>query len=319
MFPHFFRQITQAISPYRLSQGAHRWAITMVIVLLLSQSSALVGPPAQAGDNAAPVVAPLPAGPTVEWARWILDLDFGKQDFATWRLVAGYDNTSVSPAQPVVLQEVVKDITANCRLHGTARIERGEAIFDGTGYIDCDLPSFVAELAALQTGLPLMGDCRCVKPDPFIYADLTLDRQLIGAGNPLFYEESFRFTVPWVGKRAAASRWWLDGQLVPDHLWPIATGGNAIFAGVGAQYFVADQLSGTPINQPALYSAIQATPLTHFLQWADTATANHFSWAGTFQMTTEEMTVYIGYDPDTNDYLKARVRQLVVDPPCKSN
>ena len=218
-----------------------------------------------------------------------------------------------------MLQEVVKEITANCRFQGSARVERGEAIFDGAGYLTCDLPSFVAELATLQTGLPLAGDCRCVKPDPFIYADLTLDRQLIGASNPLFYEESFRFNVPWVGKRSAASRWWLDGQMVPDHTWPIDPNGNALFAGVGAQYFVAGQTSGTPINQPALATAIQGTPIDHFLHWADTTLANHFGWASTFQMTTEETTVYIGYDPDTAEYLKARVRHLVVDPPCKSN
>lgn len=338
MSPNFFRQITQ-IRPsvvstrrpftgstqqqpamlFSTQAGRYLSILLMILVMLIALLGTQLSIPAYAS---APLTVPerqLQAGPTVEWARWILDLDFSKPDFATWRLVAGYDNTSVTPAQPVVLQEIVKDITASCRFQGSAHIDQREAIFDGAGYLACDLPSFVDELAALQTGLPLMGDCRCVNPDPFIYADLTLDRQLIGHINPLFHEDSFRFSVPWVGKRTAASRWWLDGQWVPDHVWRVDSGGNALFAGVGAQYFMAGQTSTTPINQPALAATIQATPNNHFLQWADSATANHFGWTSTFQMTTEETTVYIGYDPNTNAYFKGRLRQLVVDPPCKSN
>ena len=315
MPPNLLRQMPRSTVAPRF------WMILLVtiVMLLLFYVSTRFDNRAQAKTVNSLAASHLHAGPTIEWARWILDLDFSRQDFATWRLVAGYDDTTVSPAKPVVLREIVRDISADCHRHGTFLINHGEAIFDGAGYLSCELPSFVNELAALQTGLPLTGDCQCIKPDPFLYADLTLDRQLIGQGNPLFYEDSFRFNVPWIGKRTAASRWWLDGQMVPDHTWQVSATGNTLFSGVGAQYFVAGQTSGTPINQPDLETTILATPFNHFLHWANSATSTHFGWNSTFQMTTEETTVYIGYDPDTNDYLKARVRHLVVDPPCKSN
>lgn len=315
---------TQTPQPYTRPHQPNRHigqkftTFTVLLIMLLAQFSAHTAP-VQASALAHTSSVGQPIGPAIEWARWILELDFSQRNYATWRLVAGYDNTAVSPPMPVIVTEIVKDITATCRQVGTLRIDQGAALFDGAGYLACDLPSFVDELAALQSGLPLAGDCRCTTPDPFIYADLTLTRQTSFSTNPLFYEDSFRFHVPLTGKRSASSQWWLDGQTVPAYSWPLQSSGNALFSGVGAQYFVAGQTSATPINQPALDLAIQSTPTNHFLHWANSATASHFTWNSPFTMTTEETTVYIGYNPTTHNYLQGELRHLVVDPPCKSN
>lgn len=260
------------------------------------------------------------------WAQWMVELDFTEQPFhARWTVAVGEFDTTVSPTMRVLAK---KTQPIECIPQGSFQVINQEAIFDGSGYLQCNIPSFYHAAIALadEIGVKLnerfMERCECVSPVPWLTGDLTVMKAK--SSNPIVHEinGAFDFYTPLTyheGTVQATSNMLLNGQpFDPSFAWTIRPNGNQIWSGTGTESFlVLSDPSWSNFLGPDFYVAARKTPTNDFLHWENANNAQTFPTASKMNMTNLPTTFWIGYDGV--EHFVGKIKKLAWDPGCTAH
>lgn len=253
------------------------------------------------------------------WARWKVELDFANDQInANWIVMIG--NFDADGTMQITAKHA-EWIT--CTPYGNFTIKNGEAIFDGTSYLECAIPSYYATVAKLFGGQPLpfspefSSYCSCVNPVPWVAADLTLTSPV--GMNPLVYQvdRAMAFKLERTGDVAISHLLLNDSKPVAQALqWLVASDGNQLWSGSGTPIFQVITDPGSYSYLPkTFYEAIEGLPVEDYVHWANTvAQPLVFTDATEFKMTSQPTTFLVGYD--TKHFFVGKVRKLSWDPSC---
>lgn len=257
------------------------------------------------------------------WAKWKVEMDFRhNQVNAVWTVFVGsYDNTG----QMIV--KLTKSEAVPCKTQGNVTFQNAEAIFDGTGHLECLVPSYYG--AVLQ----LVGDqasafpdtfkqqCACVNPRPWVAADLTLSTA--NRVSPLLYQidnaMQFYTVLERTGDQLSATSHLLlnQGEALPQVLaWPVnLLQGNQLWSGYDTSAFLlmtdSSWFQFLPVD---FYQLAKSVSAEKYLHWANPNHHLAFAYSTKFAMTSQPTTFLVGYDKQT--HFVGKLKKLAWDPGC---
>ena len=293
-----------------LSRRAPRWLILIMASLVILTITAVV--PAARAAGAAPT-----------WQAWGLTVDFPNQKLrAIYTAYVGTNN----PA-PTVVSSKATDISAKCTIvspTGQLAFAGDYAIFDGSTYVKCTLPSWRNQIAALAPGLPAanQASCNCTPGGSpfFVGADLKLNTGAFP--NPVFdaRQLGFTFSTPSNGS-TAQTRVKLNSATYSSQAWTILPQlGNRMVMGMRGRATVAVanhfnwlEFLTAPNWETWFTNNVTGARMGH---WVEPSMTTRRMAATPYQLQTRSAVVHIGLDPATGDKLRGKLRKLDVDPGC---
>lgn len=258
---------------------------------------------------------------------WEADVDFRGTDINAEWIVRVEQKWN---GRWVLTDEYIQRLT--CDKRGNVQIQNNVATFNSHGYITCTIPSYrdaVAQL--LDLNLPIHCDCL----DPWLSADLHANpnRQreyplisLNKSGNSLAV---FEATLQRQGRNRGYIETEMSSWDYPEKSKVFNVRQSQTFwSGLNPKRFI-ETLSERHDRYPNLWTTFwTSTDLVNYLSGFNLAHTEWLSWiesqvniqsiadAQTTDMYTEEMTLYIGYNPATNKYFRGRITNIAVDPGC---
>jgi hypothetical protein len=296
--------------------------------------------------TATPTTPPTPLSVCVAdcWAHWKVEVDFpynaatNNYDIhAVWTAAYGY-----LWYQPVItLTE-----TLNCQTHGNLQLQAnsqnsGEAVFDGAGaYITCEVPSLVERTtskASQFAGIIPVDDQLARKgplitgPSTWVAGLVTLAPQAQSNRGDIpiitledrYGNHDLKYMQSYVSNGTATndtieSHLYLSGYSTAPFLWQASADQQYAWAG---HSFMATTMDPTwsAFLRPAL-ETIQSAPtrsatdIVHvagpLVQTPLYAVAPDQAW----NLSTDRLTLYIGYDPETGAYFQGTMEKVGFDP-----
>lgn len=239
-----------------------------------------------------------------DWLKWELDTQFISGDVQTTLFVKlGYTNQN---GQDIIVETSTQ--TLDCQIQGNqngVQIGHGQAEFDGTGYIACDMPSIAQIKAQMKHGRDLT-----LYPTAYVTrADAWMNVRMIGDGithtdpMPLFHHPDVQTYVD----KSSKGKW-----------------SFILTAGSQANNMQATMRSVTPMSGANFFglrihqcddpysdycTAVQtnnrAVTTSRILRAQDTP------WENTIDATP----IYFGYSPDTGEIFAGTLLDIQIDPP----
>lgn len=286
-----------------------RYLLLFSAIIIVCSALATAGP-AQASN------------PPATWAAWHVKVDFAQN---TPRIIyTAYVGTD-SP-QPAVLGERVSDITQDCTIVGTLNYFQGRAIFDGNSYIECDLPSWRAEIAQLAPYLRVAQEAECIcqagGAPLWAAADVRLAPGM--RQNPVFAAPStaMEFALPTIGGGQMEMEMFIDGNSYTSPSGNKQPALNQFLMGMYGPGIVAaaDHFAWLDFMPDASWKTFFETDVvgTRMGYWEGSSSANWFETASDYRVKTDVQTLYIGYNPVTNEYLHGVLKAGEFDPGCRA-
>lgn len=234
-----------------------------------------------------------PAGASVtRWATWQVDMDFaGNKINGSLTVTLAHDGGYGT----VVDDEMTVNLV--CRKSGAVPIIAEEAIFDGNGYIWCDMPNLgniVDEMSEGSMQLAGAGEAK----NPWAMAEVALSpgESLYGSNNPLYYQEALQFDLP-MNHSGTSMEMHLAVAGYEIMSMPFTVGGmQDLYAG-WHEFMPSTYQPEFSVNGGALGSVSPA-------------------FGGSVTMPVPGDEIYIGYSPATGEYFEGVLTALSVDPGC---
>jgi hypothetical protein len=228
------------------------------------------------------------AAPGAQWARWFIEVAFAnKQPLVQMTIEIGHENRWGSR-----VVDIVETHLADCQVNGSLEIVDGTGSFDGNTYLFCEMPNFQERVDKLTGGQFEIGEnCECKLANGEV--DFTFTAP---SGNPLFYMPELQFSAPaQVNGTMANYQLFVNGATAESE--PFLTNGQMQWGG------------GAFIQGSAGYSP------TFHLELIALGSSPQFI-PGILKLPTNETYFFIGFNPDTNEFLQGKLRHLFVDPGC---
>lgn len=226
------------------------------------------------------------------WVRWKVNVTFPNSKLNAWLTI---ERGHTTPAGDHIVDDR-ETFPISCTAYGNPTIVNGQAIFDGSSFYRCDLPSIQAEAMNLWN---LYVPDSCEAKRPYVRGMIMLEGNPVdpSPGNPIFFRDDIRFDAPLDLAAQEANLAVRFGQAAAEsdafEIDPFGHTVGAYFArsdfDTFAPVFRVDgkELSATPayLSQPASISTL-AGP------------------------------IYFGYSPVTGEYFEGSIGPLEVDPVC---
>lgn len=228
------------------------------------------------------------------WAKWKIQVNF-QNNVINPRLVVQIGHTTVSGVK-VIDQE--GNFWIPCSVVGNPIVQNNKAIFNGSSYYQCVVPSIQLKVSEMTGGAMIIPDS-CDAKRPYLTGILSLEDNPIqpAANNPLFYREDISFNLPLDTATGQA-------QLVTSFDQATAES-NSFVVGISNH------------TVTAVYNKTPGSPYTPAFT---VDTVSYTSTPATISqpifLSTLESTVYFGYSPATGEYFEGILNSLVVDPYC---
>ncbi len=274
------------------------------------------------------------------WVYWKVEMAFPDELFnpphpiqAIWTVQAGkWDN-----GEPIILAEKRLDISQECQPNGAIQFERGKAVFDGqSAFIACKIPSFREAVEEMILQNPVLREIELEVPRPVVEIPVAeggmstwvggvvgTEKGMAGEfANPVIYQQDqnlqsdMRFYLPTDGAGVATSQFYLSNVLVDPLSWQTNSIANYFWSGndifLPAMDFAGwgDFLIEKLVDANGV--AMNSTALLHLAGPAVPTTQPQYS--GTFTMSTDAQTVYIGHDPEHKTFYKGWMSKVGFDP-----
>lgn len=226
------------------------------------------------------------------WVKWKINLAFPGGQFGS--LLTVQRGHTTPSGQHVIDDEVFYPLF--CQSKGNPTVTSGEAVFDGSSYYQCAVPSI--QDIAWQTWQMSIPDS-CASKRPYVTGRVTIEGNPLDPtpDNPVFYREDIQFNVPLdKATQEAALDMTFDEASAESGAFTIDPAGHKVTAYIArsgpstfSPYFVVDgtSLSATPatITQSRVLSNLAST-------------------------------IYFGYSPDSGEYFQGALGPVEVDPVC---
>ena len=226
------------------------------------------------------------------WVRWKISFTYPKNNLDA-QLIIQRGHTTISGRHVIDDEEA---FPLSCLSNGNPVITNGQAIFDGSSYYQCEVPS-IREKALQLWQLSIPDDA--VSRRPYITGQVTIEGNPIDSTpeNPIFYREDIQFNTSLDVTAQKAAMTMAFGQASAESsTFTIDPAGHDLLAYFArsspttfSPYFVVDNnsLSATPaiLTQSRIVSNLEST-------------------------------IYFGYSPLSGEYFEGSVGPLVVDPVC---
>lgn len=254
------------------------------------------------------------------WIGWGLEVEFPNDQLEVIYTVY----IGVEDPKPRVLASAQRPITGDCDIQGLLEIVNGEAYFDGSDYIQCEVPSWRAELAALAPQLPPLPDdhcwCEAGGGPLFVAVDARLDPVVSPALNPVFETErtGISFSLPSNGVDARG-RLRLSSGTYQTPPWAAQSAGNRVLIGqrgpavaaVATHFKWLDYLDQG--WKPYFTSQVVGPRMGH---WTEEPIVGSRQPAAPYQLGTQRDIVYIGYSPTSGAFFHGALSRALIDPGC---
>ena len=269
----------------------------IVLVVAIVTSAATI--PAMAAQTATPD----------HWIGWGLEVDFPNDQLEViYTVYVGIEDPT-----PRVLASKQRPITEDCNVVGTLDVVGGSAHFDGSDYIECDVPSWRDELLALAPQLPALPDdhcwCEAGGGPLFVSADARLDP--VSSPNPVIELErtGINFSLPSNGVNARG-RLRLSSGTYQTPVWAAQSAGNRVLMGqrgpavvaVASHFNWLDYLQDQGWEQ-YFNTQVVGSGMGH---WTEAPSVGSRQQAAPYELGTQRDVVYIGYSPTTGATSTAR-------------
>lgn len=283
---------------------ARRQLLVLGMALVALLASSIGSPSAQAQS------APL-------WQAWSLEVDFPN---STPRVVHTAYYGSNLP-YPHVIGAASTDISANCTTIGTLTYDGDYAVFNGSSYIRCNLPSWRIALAGLSPGLPGANNdkltCDASSGPSFGVADVKLDA--VTSQNPIIDVTDLgpSFSLPATGTKAR-TQLKFSSRTYSSPSWNLNANGNHMMIGLDGPSIVATNTYFgwiTVLNSSwePFFQSVSGTKMGHFVE---PPVATWTAPTIPYVLKTGASIAYIGYSPSTASYLRGKLRDGQIDPGC---
>jgi len=278
-------------------------------------------------------IVPPPAPSSILKVSWEVDINFsGSNIEAEWILRA----TDKISGTTTVVEEYVYDLP--CTKQGNVQIMGGKAHFDPAtqDHITCDLPSY-GDLAQEFFGIQLDPVCDCV--EPWVAAKVRVN-PMSQSQYPILYleevgPEHMEFQIePRTRNRAALkthmSRWsrpeWSKKFNIRSTqvLWSgenlmgfihTLTQRHQLFSNDWIDFWDSKSMASRAGAQSLETYAATASRPGRWHSWAKSVSGRSKKAQNT-RMSTEPMTLYIGYNPTSGQYFSGKIWSVGLDPAC---
>ena len=260
-----------------------------------------------------------------KWSAWALSVDFsgGKMQVLYKAYMATYDTP------PVILGSYDQDITASCVTNTGAPIQfsGNYAVFDGSYYITCTVPSWRTSIRSLNTLLwpapdpqfrATMGDGPVWAAADLVLTQATANNPVVDAG-----DLGVVFSVPRAGGTAQTSIDLSDGTLASPSWNVDNVAGNQVLLGTYGQAIKSFQNTYGWLGYLhdltwKSYFSTNASGLVYG-HWAEMPTRKGTRVAGfsAYTLSSGGGAITIGYSASTGSYFYGKIRSIRVDPGSK--
>lgn len=223
-----------------------------------------------------------------QFARWVIQVGFdNNQPVAKMTVEIGHE-THLG----ILVVDISESYKVECQEYGSLNIVGNVAEFDGGSYLECKMPNFQEIVYELTNGSMVIADfCTCKQADGA--AGFDFDNP---SDNPLFYTPSLQFSAPTD----------TNGNGVQYEL--SVNGATAVsesFTNIGQMQFG----GGGFVKNGNGYA-----PEFHVDNFE---LASHPPYlAGLVEVPTNETTFFVGFNPDTGQFLQGKLGYLYIDPGC---
>lgn len=223
-----------------------------------------------------------------QWARWFIEVAFDNNEpVAKMTVEIGHETRTGT-----LVVDISETYALECQENGSLNISGKVAEFDGSTYLECEMPDF-QEIVLKQTGgrMKLPDACTCKQADGV--ADFDFDGP---SQNPLFYTPNLQFSAP-TNATGSAVQYELNISGAVAVSEQFMNTGQMQFGG-GA--FVK---SGNGYAPEFHVDALQLASTPPYL-------------AGLLELPTNETKFFVGFNPDTGEFLQGKLGYLYMDPGC---
>jgi hypothetical protein len=298
------------------------WTRRLLIALIALTALAVLAVPVPAAQATEPTPTPQPT--LTEWPGWALRVTFPQDPATGLRApkVTYIVYTFVEDSPPRVISAVEEDISASCTSYGTWNYNGDYAIFDGSNYIECDIPAWRDKLAQILPASPcaILNACQCLAGSP---ASGAANVRLASGNraNPLIdaSELGMLFGLPRSGGQAR-TRLAVYPNVYISPQWNVATAGNRMLFGINGPILVAldNHFKWMPyLNsawKPWFTNNVIGAEIGHYVEPSG---ATWQGGAGGYDLQTTAGTVYIGRNVAGSEYFRGQLADGKIDPGCK--
>ena len=260
------------------------------------------------------------AAPNNMYLTWKLNLGVqNKNLYADWYLIKVMERNGQIESTSIV--EKI-DIVDQCDKIGSGiTITRDEMVLDGSSYLQCTLPDFVARVSQYVAN----AKCSCgfnTTTPPWIAARVKPSN--LESYRPLYASPSLEFGVLKTSTGNGQSVFHIPG-LAQTHVsneFPWQRGGNDLFSGYYSRSVIklldlqgSDQL----LDQQDFLTAANNSTSGTFLSWAKGATPVYTNQrVEGIEMQPGRPVITIGFNPaQPGAYFRGSISQIIVDPGCR--
>lgn len=290
----------------------------LLALLAVFTGLVLVAPPA-------PAVQARQASPQPKWAAWALSVDFsgGTMKVLYKAYIATYDTP------PLIIGWYDKDITASCATNTGAPIQyAGDyAIFDGSYYITCTVPSWRDAIRSLDptmwpapgaSFIATVGDGPVWAAADLVLSQVTANNPVVDAG-----DLGIVFSVPRSGG-TAQSAITLSGGTLASSNWNVDNqAGNQVLLGTyGAAIQAFHDKFGwlgclhDPNWRRFFSNGANGLDYGHWVEQPTRKGVRAASFAS-YRLAAGGGNISIGYSPSTGSYFYGKMRSIRLDPGSK--
>ena len=228
------------------------------------------------------------AAPSDQWARWFIEVAF-ENDKPNVKMTVEIGHETRS-GQPII--DISETYPINCQDHGSLRIAGSVAAFDGKSFLACEMPNFQELVHKLTEGKLIIEDtCTCKLADGLANVDFDSPSE-----NPLFYMPSLQFSAP-TGAYGNVVQYELNVAGAVAISEEFTNTGKMQFGG-GA--FIKNGNGYAPEFEVDGLSLASNPPYI----------------TGLVKVPTNEKEFFVGFNPDTGEYLNGMMDYLYLDPGC---
>lgn len=228
------------------------------------------------------------AAPAKLEARWFVEMAFpNDQPVANMTIEIYRESRSGIPV--LYLSQVYP---VKCQQVGSVEISNEIAIFDGNGYFECSMPNFRDEVSALTHGeLKVPDSCTCKLA--YGVADFMFSKT---SDNPIFAMPELQFSAPVQSAGVANYQLMVNGAIAESETFSpsshIQNGMGQLQQQGVVGYLPSFSVDGANLgSHPAFIS-------------------------GQLKIPTDQTTFYVGFNPDSGDFLVGKLFSFMMDPGC---
>lgn len=229
------------------------------------------------------------AAPGDQWARWFVEVVFDDtQPLARMTIEVGHEtrfgNLQIDISETYPLE---------CEENGSLHISGNVASFDGSGYLECEMPNFQEKVYSLSGGeVEIADSCICKRADGLV--NFTFDSAV--SQNPFFYMPDLQFSAPTNAYGSMIQYQLLVSGEIAESEPFMNTGqmqfGGGAFVQSGNGYAPEFEVGGLELGSNPEYIPV------------------------TLEVPTNQTKFFIGFNPDTGEFLQGKLGYLYMDPGC---